>query len=89
VHYARVPRLFTELELAHGDGRFARLFRALVKVDLLILDDWGPDRLNASQRRDLMEIIEDRHGHRSTLITSQLLRGAPRNNCNASHIVMR
>jgi len=72
VHYARVPRLFAELELAHGDGRFARLFRTLVKVDLLILDDWGPDRLNASQRRDLMEIIEDRHGRSSTLITSQL-----------------
>jgi DNA replication protein DnaC len=72
VHYARVPRLFAELDLAHGDGRFARLFRTLVKVDLLILDDWGPDRLNASQRRDLMEIIEDRHGRGSTLITSQL-----------------
>src|ERR1700739_7573 len=72
VHYARVPRLFTDLDLAHGDGRFARLFRMLVKVDLLVMDDWGPDRLNASQRRDLMEIIEDRHGHRSTLITSQL-----------------
>jgi DNA replication protein DnaC len=72
VHYARVPRLFAELELAHGDGRFARLFRTLVKVDLLILDDWGPDRLNASQRRDLMEIIEDRHGRGSTLISSQL-----------------
>ena len=72
VHYARVPRLFAELELAHGDGRFGRLFRTLVKVDLLILDDWGPDRLNASQRRDLMEIIEDRHGRGSTLITSQL-----------------
>jgi DNA replication protein DnaC len=72
VHYARVPRLFAELELAHGDGRFARLFRTLVKVDLLVLDDWGPDRLNASQRRDLMEIIEDRYGRGSTLITSQL-----------------
>ena len=46
VHYARVPRLFADLELAHGDGRFARLFRTLTKVDLLILDDWGPDRLN-------------------------------------------
>jgi DNA replication protein DnaC len=72
VHYARVPRLFADLELAHGDGRFARLFRMLVKVDLLILDDWGPDRLSASQRRDLMEIVEDRHGRGSTLITSQL-----------------
>ena len=72
VHYARVPRLFAELDLAHGDGRFARLFRMLVKVDLLVLDDWGPDRLSANQRRDLMEIVEDRHGRGSILITSQL-----------------
>ena len=62
VHYARVPRLFADLELAHGDGRFARLFRTLVKADLLILDDRGPDRLSANQRRDLMEIVEDRYG---------------------------
>ena len=72
VHYARVPRLFADLELAHGDGRFPRQFRTLVKADLLILDDWGPDRLSASQRRDLMEIVEDRYGTGSTLITSQL-----------------
>jgi len=72
VHYARVPRLFADLELAHGDGRFARLFRTLTRVDLLILDDWGPDRLTAEQRRDLMEIVEDRYGAGSTLITSQL-----------------
>jgi DNA replication protein DnaC len=72
VHYARVPRLFADLDLAHGDGRFARLFRMLVKVDLLVLDDWGPDRLSASQRRDLMEIVEDRYGRGSILITSQL-----------------
>jgi DNA replication protein DnaC len=72
VHYARVPRLFADLDLAHGDGRFARLFRMLVKIDLLVLDDWGPDRLSASQRRDLMEIVEDRHGRGSILITSQL-----------------
>jgi len=72
VHYARVPRLFADLDLAHGDGRFTRLFRMLVKVDLLVLDDWGPDRLSPSQRRDLMEIIEDRHGRGSLLITSQL-----------------
>lgn len=72
VHYARVPRLFTDLDLAHGDGRFARLFRMLVKVDLLVLDDWGPDRLSASNRSDLMEIVEDRYGRGSILITSQL-----------------
>jgi DNA replication protein DnaC len=72
VHYARVPRLFADLDLAHGDGRFARLFRMLIKVDLLVLDDWGPDRLSASHRRDLMEIVEDRYGRGSILITSQL-----------------
>ncbi len=72
VIYKRAARLFAELELAHGDGRFPRLFRSLVKADLLILDDWGPERLNASQRRDLMEIVEDRYGTGSTLITSQL-----------------
>jgi len=44
----------------------------LVRVDLLVLDDWGPDRLSASQRRDLMEMVEDRHGRGSILITSQL-----------------
>jgi DNA replication protein DnaC len=70
--YKRLPRLFDELELAHGDGRFPRLFRSLTKTQLLILDDWGPDRLTASQRRDLMEIVEDRYGTGSTLITSQL-----------------
>lgn len=72
VIYKRMPRLFAELELAHGDGRFPRIFRQLIKADLLILDDWGPERLNASQRRDLMEIVEDRYGAGSTLITSQL-----------------
>ena len=49
-----------------------KLFRSLTKSDLLILDDWGPDRLTAPQRRDLMEIVEDRYGRGSTLITSQL-----------------
>ena len=50
VTYKRLPRLFAELELAHGDGRFPRLFRSLTKTDLLILDDWGPDRLNEPPR---------------------------------------
>jgi DNA replication protein DnaC len=72
VLYKRTTRLFDELELAHGDGRFPRLFKALTKAQLLILDDWGPDRLNTSQRRDLMEIVEDRYQAGSTIITSQL-----------------
>ena len=49
-----------------------RLFRALTKANLLILDDWGPDRLSADQRRDLMEIVEDRYQNAAILITSQL-----------------
>src|ERR1035437_99180 len=64
--------LLLDREVANGDGRFARLFRTLVNADLLILDDWGPDRLTANQRRDLMEIVEDRYGRGSTLITSQM-----------------
>jgi len=72
VLYRRLPRLFDELELAHGDGRFPRVFKNLTKTGLLILDDWGPERLNASQRRDLMEIVEDRYEAGSILITSQL-----------------
>jgi DNA replication protein DnaC len=67
-----MPRLFEELELAHGDGRFPRLFRSITKAQLLILDDWGPDRLTAMQRRDLMEIVEERYGRGATMITSQL-----------------
>jgi DNA replication protein DnaC len=72
VLYKRIPRMFAELEMGRADGRYPRLFRALVKPNLLILDDWGPDRLNADQRRDLMEIVEDRYQNASILITSQL-----------------
>ena len=72
VLYKRLPRLFEELELAHGDGHFPRLFRSITKTQLLILDDWGPDRLTAAQRRDLMEIVEERYGRGSTMITSQM-----------------
>jgi DNA replication protein DnaC len=67
-----MPRLFAALALARGDGRYAKLLRALARVDLLILDDWGPEQLNAEQRRDLLEIVEDRCDARSIIITSQL-----------------
>ncbi len=72
VLYKRMPRMFAELEIGRADGRYPRLFRMLTKANLLILDDWGPDRLNADQRRDLMEIVEERYLNASTLITSQL-----------------
>lgn len=72
VEYHRVPRLFPELSLAKGDGRFGTLLRRLAKIDLLILDDWGLYTFTDEARRDLLELLEDRCGKRSTLLTSQL-----------------
>ena len=72
VLYHRVPRLFTALALARGDGRYAKLLRTLARVNLLILDDWGPEPLAPDQRRDLLEIVEDRYDTGSLLIASQL-----------------
>src|SRR3954466_2480274 len=72
VAYHRVPRLFASLALARGDGRYAKLLKSLAKTDLLILDDWGPEKLNDEQRRDLLEIVEDRYEKRSTIVTSQI-----------------
>lgn len=72
VRYFRLPRLFEMLRIAHGDGSYPRLMNQLAKTDLLILDDWGIQKIAAAQRNDLMEIIEDRHGLRSTLIAAQL-----------------
>jgi DNA replication protein DnaC len=70
--YHRVPRLFSALALARADGRYSRLLRQIAKVDLLILDDWGPETLTDDQRRDLLEVIDDRHEMRSVIITSQV-----------------
>jgi DNA replication protein DnaC len=70
--YHRMPRLFSALALARADGRYARTLRQIAKVDLLLLDDWGPETLNADQRRDLLEIIDDRHEMRSIIVTSQV-----------------
>jgi DNA replication protein DnaC len=72
VLYHRVPRLFAALDLARGDGRYGKLLRAVAKAKLLILDDWGPEPLKAEQRRDLLEIVEDRYDAGSILITSQV-----------------
>ena len=70
--YLRLPRLLQELPIAKGDGTYTRLMNRLAKVDVLILDDWGLSKLIAEQRRDLLEILEDRHDTRSTIVTSQL-----------------
>lgn len=72
VRYYRMPRLLEALTIAHGDGRFTRLTQQLAKTDLLVLDDWGLEKMNLSQRNDLLTIMDDRHGFKSTLVTSQL-----------------
>ena len=72
VLYQRVPKLFGDLTLARGDGRYGRLFRALGGVTVLILDDWGLEPLTPEARHDLLEILEERYGRRSTIVTSQL-----------------
>src|SRR6059036_3085224 len=72
VLYQRVPKLFAELALARGDGRYARILRGLTGVQLLVLDDWGLEPLDAGARRDLYEILEERYGRRSTILTSQI-----------------
>ena len=60
------------LALARGDGRHARLLKSLARVELLILDDWGLSPLTSAQGRDLLEIVDDRHGRASTIVTSQV-----------------
>lgn len=70
--YLRTPRLFEELQLAHADGRFPKLMTSYAKTDLIVLDDWGLTHLEATARRDLLELLDDRHAQRSTLLTSQL-----------------
>jgi len=72
VLYRRALRLFSELEAARETGRYNRVLRSIARAKLLILDDWGPEPLNADQRRDLLEIVEDRYDAGSILITSQL-----------------
>jgi DNA replication protein DnaC len=72
VLYKRATRLFSDLTQARGEGRLPRLLTALERVRLLIIDDWGPEPLNAEQRRDLLEIVDDRDDRSSLLITSQV-----------------
>jgi DNA replication protein DnaC len=72
VLYRRAPRLFAELATARGEGRLPRMLAMLERTRLLIVDDWGPEPLTAEQRRDLLEIVDDRYEKGSLLITSQL-----------------
>src|SRR3954454_11837890 len=72
VLYRRAPRLFSELALARAEGRLPRMLAMLERTRLLIIDDWGPEPLTAEQRRDLLEIVDDRYEKGSLLVTSQV-----------------
>lgn len=70
--YLRVPRLFEDLQIAHGDGSFTRRLAQLARIDVLVLDDWGLQAPSENARSDLLEVMDDRVGARSTIVTSQL-----------------
>ena len=72
VLYQRIPKLFADLALARADGRHRRIMRSLTSPQVLILDDWGLEPLDAAARHDVLEILEDRYGRRSTIVTSQV-----------------
>ena len=72
VAYRRLPRLFEEVTLAKADGTYGKLLGRLAKVEVLILDDFGLGKLREAHRHDLLEVMEDRYGDRSTIVTSQL-----------------
>jgi len=72
VLYTRLPRLIDDLSLAKGDGRIAARMKSLARVELLLIDDWGLQPLDGNARHHLLEILEDRYGRKSTLVTSQL-----------------
>jgi DNA replication protein DnaC len=70
--YVRLPRLFEELRIAHADGSFSRKLAALARTDLIVLDDWGLSAPGPAERADLLEILDDRVGTKSSIVTSQL-----------------
>lgn len=71
-HYCRISRLLSELQLNKGDGQYSKRISELAKLDVLILDDFGLSPLTDEQRRDLLEILDDRHDKKSTIVTSQI-----------------
>jgi DNA replication protein DnaC len=71
-YYRRASRLFHDFALARADGTYIRLLAKLARLDVLVIDDWGLAPIQDPERRDLLEILEDRYGARSTIITSQL-----------------
>jgi DNA replication protein DnaC len=72
VRYFRASRMFEQLTISHGDGSYLKLLSQIAKADVLIIDDWGLESLTQPQKNDLLEIMEDRHNSKSTIVTSQL-----------------
>ena len=72
VTYRRLPRLFEEVSLAKAEGSYGKVLGRLAKAEVLILDDFGLGKLREAHRHDLLEVLEDRYGDRSTIVTSQL-----------------
>jgi DNA replication protein DnaC len=72
VRYYRLSRLLLELTQAKADGSYQKLLAQIAKIHVLLIDDWGLEKLTTAQRNDLMEIMDDRHGSRSTIMISQL-----------------
>lgn len=70
--YRRVPKLVFELALARADGSYLKTLERIAKVELLLLDDWGLAQVEGQAANDLMDVIDDRAGVRSTVIASQL-----------------
>lgn len=71
-HYIRLPRLLQELHIARGDGSYGKLLTRLAKYAVLVIDDWGLAKLGDKERRDILEVLEDRHGISSTIVASQI-----------------
>jgi DNA replication protein DnaC len=69
--YVRISKLLQDFQIAKADGSYAKLLTKLAKLNLLIIDDWGLTPLTPAERRDLLEILDDRYNRGSTLITSQ------------------
>ena len=70
--YVRAPRLFEELSLCHADGSFRKRLAAIAKIQLLIIDDFAISPIGPRERNDLLELLDDRVGSRSSIVTSQL-----------------
>lgn len=72
VRYFRLSKLFHELKIARGEGTYIKAMKSIARFNVIILDDWGLSVLNEQERSDILEIMEDRHGVRSTIVTTQL-----------------